>query len=279
MPPSRLMTVIRQKLYSADESKDDDSGWVTESSACFEDTLFEDSPKKKRRGGSHVKPPHQVAAFVSFGGDVEKVNNRVESAQRPSLSLYSENQDATGKRKFSLSQSQQSVPVVTNSPKCAISEAQRDSSLKMKSRSTSFPITYKGMEAPKAPSVKGNPMSTSAMIGTNPVDDSRAALMSPPKRMLTQKVSSKSVLTQSTQIDKSAPKLKTIAETTSLNLVPPQRKQLSSVGLSALKSKTGSGIGGDLNSRGRKGLAPSRPADAIDVKKWQGSAQTSSHPR
>lgn len=273
------MTVIYEKLYYVDESKDDDSGWVTESSACFEDTLFEDSPKKKRRGGSHVKPSNQVAAFVSFGGDVKKVNNRVESMQRPSLTQYGEIQDATGKRKFSSSQSQQSVPVATSSPKSVISESQREISLKIKSRSTSFPITYKGMEAPTGPSVKGNPMGNSAMIGINPVDDSRAALMSPPKRMLTHKVSSRSVLMQSTQIDKSAPKMKTITETASLNLVPPRRKQLSSVGLSALKSKTGSGIGEEQNSRGRKGLAPSRPADATNVKEWQRSAQTSSHPR
>jgi hypothetical protein len=274
-----LIIVLYLNLDYLDQSKDDDSGWVTESSACFEDTLFEDSPQKKRRGIGHVKPSNQVAAFVSFGGNMEELDRQVESAQRLSLKQHSGIQDAIGMRKYPSSQPQQSVPVEKNLLKYTASETERESNLKKTSRSTTFPITYKGMEAPTVASVKVCSRVTSAMIDVNKVDESRAALMSPPKRMLTQKVSSKSVLMQSPWTDESAPISATFIETAVHHSVPVQRKPLSSVGLSALKTKAGSGIGGGQSSRGRKGLPPSRVTDAIDINERSTSAQTSSHPR
>jgi hypothetical protein len=273
--PLQLIVVIHLKLDFLDESKDDDSGWVTESSACFEDTLFEDSPQKKRRGSGQVKPSSQVAAFVSFGGNKEESSRQVESTQQLSLKQHSGIQDAIGIRKCPSSQPQQ--PVVKDLPKSPASETERESYLKKTSRSTLFPITYKGMEAPTVPSVKVNSRVNSAMIDVNQVDQSRAALMSPPRRMLAQKVSSKSALMQSA--DESAPKSVTVTETAVPHSDPVQRKPLSSVGLSALKTKSSSGKGGGHSGRGRRGLSPSRSTDAIDIGERSISAQTSSHPR
>jgi hypothetical protein len=278
-PPSQLIIILHIKLDYLGQSKEDDSGWVTESSACFEDTLFEDSPQKKRRGSGHVKPSNQVAAFVSFGGNMDELDRQVESTQRLSLKQHSGIGDAIGMRQYPLSQPQQSVPVAKNLLKYTASVIERESNLKKTSRSTTFPITYKSMEAPIVATVKVNSRVTSAMIDVNQVDESRAALMSPPKRMLTQIVPSRSVLMQSTWTDESAPKSATFTETTVHHSVPVQRKPLSSVGLSALKTKTGSGIGGDQSSRGRKGLPPPRVIDALGINEQSTSAQTSSHPR
>ena len=271
-----MVTVIYLKLDYLDAGKEDDSGWVTESSACFENTLFEDSPEKKRRGSSHVKPSSQVAAFVSFGGNKEKSN---QSAQRLSPTQHSGIQDANGKRKFSATQSQQSAPVVKEPPKRTILETELDSNFKKASKSTSFPITYKGMEAPTVPTVKGNLRDTLAVTDHHPVDKSRSTLMSPPKRMLTEKVSSKSAPMQSARNDESARKSVTVAEAALPSSFSVQRKPLSSVGLSALKAKTGSSAGEGQGSRGRKGPAPSRSAVAIDVNERPTSSLTSSHPR
>ena len=161
-------------------------------------------------------------------------------------------------------------------PKYSSNETEGESSVKKTLKPTSFPITYKGgMEAPQPLRLRGNSRDKTAITDFNQVDELKNT-MSPPRRMMTQKVPTKTISTHNTRVEHSVHKPVTVKETTAPTSASANRKPLSSVGLSALKVKTSSSVGAALSSRGKKALAPSGPTDSTDTtdsNKRQGAAR------
>ena len=195
------------KLYNAFAGNtEDESGWVTESSACFEDTLFGESPKKPN---TTIRSRNTTAAFIPFGGAVVKTRDNVNHHNAQGA-----NSKSTIKRKFggdTSSRGNKEIQAVVTNPRQA----------SMKQAADLLDKHDMHEEGSRTEKIKGKDFirednGNKPSIGN---EKSRTAMMGPP-------------------LVPPAGNYKNTSNSNHIlpNSLPPKRKPLSSVGLSAMKS-------------------------------------------
>jgi hypothetical protein len=249
---------------------------VTESSACFEDTLFGDA-RKKPRTAPQVKSnklSSSTAAFIPFG----------ESAATTTYKNFMEarNQTASGASSKSESRAAALNPAIDQS-----SVLRRSIPGHLSAGGTKYVSNVASQRVQTTPLVYGSKgVATASSIQPIEVTRVKVNAMSPPAMPLTinEKNSNKLVAAKATSsklyraVSKttapiSADAIKKSDLINSRNVVPARRKPLSSIGLSSSKKSDAD----DLKSRYFKRAVPSISSDVVDSLKrpsvYSGSSQ------